>query len=88
MKEINNTAIAEIIVAGYTDSIGTSEVNKNLSLARATAVKNFLKQKLSAKAYKIEALGFGESNPLFSNDTKEGQEKNRRVEIILMPAKK
>ncbi len=88
VKEINNTAIAEIIVAGYTDSIGTSEVNKNLSLARATAVKNFLKQKLSAKAYKIEALGFGESNPLFSNDTKEGQEKNRRVEIILMPAKK
>ncbi len=87
-QEINKNSIAEIIIEGYTDSIGTTEFNKNLSLARAKAVKDFLKQKLSTGFYKIEAMGLGESNPLFPNDTKEGQEKNRRVEIILLPAKK
>lgn len=88
VKEINKTTLAGIVVEGYTDSVGTAEFNKNLSLARAKAVTVFLKQKVSAKSYKIEAQGFGESNPLFPNDTKEGQEKNRRVEIILLPVKK
>ncbi len=88
IKEIGSSSISEIIVEGYTDSIGTSELNKNLSLARANSVKSFLKQKLVNKPYKIEAVGFGEENPLMPNDTKEGQEKNRRVEIILMPVKK
>ena len=87
-KEINNNPVAEIRVEGYTDSLGTSEINKNLSLARARAVKDFLTNKLPPKTCKIDARGFGESNPLFPNKTKEGQEKNRRVEIILMPVKK
>lgn len=88
VQEIKKNSITEIIVEGYTDSIGTTEFNNALSMTRAKAVKDFLKQKLSAKIYKIEAFGYGESNPLFPNDTKEGQEKNRRVEIILVPGKK
>jgi len=88
VQEIKKTSIAEIIVEGYTDSIGATAFNNTLSMARAKAVKNFLKQKLSGEIYKIEAYGYGESNPLFPNDTKEGQEKNRRVEIILLPGKK
>ena len=88
VQEINKSSIAEIIVEGYTDSIGSTEFNKNLSMTRALAVKNFLNQKLADKSHKIEVLGLGESNPLFPNDTKEGQEKNRRVEIILLPGKK
>lgn len=87
-KEINSSSTAGIIVEGYTDSIGTTELNLNLSQARAVSVKNYLQQKLSGKFSKIEAHGFGENKPLFTNETKEGQEKNRRVEIILLPGKK
>ncbi|MES2592644.1 MAG: OmpA family protein [Bacteroidota bacterium] len=88
IKEIDKTPLANILVEGYTDSLGTKEFNKNLSLARAEAVKNVLRKKLSDKSYTIDARGLGASNPLFSNNTKEGQEKNRRVEIILIPVKK
>lgn len=68
VKEINETSIAEILVEGYSDSLGNEMFNSNLSLARALAVKKFLNQKLSNQNVKINALGFGESNPLFSND--------------------
>jgi OmpA-OmpF porin, OOP family len=84
-NEIIKSGTHEIIVEGYTDNIGTEDFNKKLSLNRALSVKNYLKQKLPGKLYKIEAQGLGENNPLFGNDTKEEQEKNRRVEIILLP---
>lgn len=87
IKEIINSPVSDIFVEGYTDSLGTAEFNKSLSLARAVAVRDVLKQKLG-KYYNMDARGFGASNPLFPNDTKEGQEKNRRVEIVLIPVKK
>lgn len=87
VQEIKKTSIKKILVEGYTDSIGTESFNTNLSMKRADAVKNFLIPKLSDDLYKIEAIGLGERNPLFPNNTKEGQEKNRRVEIILLPGK-
>jgi outer membrane protein OmpA-like peptidoglycan-associated protein len=87
-NEIKKTTVNELIVQGYTDNVGTEDFNKKLSLARALSVKNYLKQKLSGRSYKIESQGLGETNPLFPNDTKEDQEKNRRVEIILLPSKK
>jgi OmpA-OmpF porin, OOP family len=87
IQEIEKADINEIIVQGYTDNIGSDEYNDKLSLARADAVKDYLNQKLTGNSYKIEAYGLGEKNPLFSNDTKEEQEKNRRVEIILLPKK-
>lgn len=88
VKEIQKEEITELIIQGYTDDLGTDDLNNKLSLARALSVKKFLRQKLTGPSYKIEAQGLGENNPLYSNDTKEGQEKNRRVEIILIPAKK
>jgi OmpA-OmpF porin, OOP family len=87
-KEISASDITEIIVQGYTDNIGTEDFNKKLSQDRATSVKNYLSQRLSDKRYKIVAEGLGENNPLFTNETKEGQEKNRRVEVLLIPKKK
>jgi outer membrane protein OmpA-like peptidoglycan-associated protein len=85
IKEIDKTKTKEIIVQGYTDNIGTDEFNDKLSLARANTVKDYLSKKFIGKVYKIKAEGLGENNPLFSNESKEGQEKNRRVEIILIP---
>jgi len=87
INEINKTSIERIIIEGYTDSLGTAELNKKLSLARALAVQSYLTKKLVNKKITIKAMGLGENNPLFSNATKEGQEKNRRVEVILIPDK-
>jgi len=67
-------------VGGYTDSIGTEAYNQALSLRRAESVRNYLiKQDISPG--RLEAKGYGESNPVASNDTEDGRAQNRRVEL-------
>jgi outer membrane protein OmpA-like peptidoglycan-associated protein len=69
-----------IVVEGHTDSTGDEAYNQLLSENRAEAVATFLvSQGISRSA--ISYVGYGESRPVFSNDTPEGQEQNRRVEI-------
>jgi outer membrane protein OmpA-like peptidoglycan-associated protein len=70
------------VVEGYTDSKGKSDFNQNLSEARAQAVRDFLVQHGVAPE-RIEARGFGESQPVASNKTAEGRANNRRVEIVI-----
>jgi outer membrane protein OmpA-like peptidoglycan-associated protein len=71
-----------VAVEGHTDSIGTDEYNQDLSEHRAQAVRDyFVQQGISAGA--IEARGFGKSEPIASNDTAEGRQQNRRVELVL-----
>lgn len=68
-------------VDGHTDSDASDEHNQVLSENRANAVKNFLtSQGLTAE---ITINGYGESRPIASNDTPEGKQKNRRVEIVI-----
>ena len=68
-------------IDGHTDSDASDEHNQVLSENRANAVKNFLtSQGLTAE---ITINGYGESRPIASNDTPEGKQKNRRVEIII-----
>ena len=68
-------------IDGHTDSDASDEHNQVLSENRANAVKNFLAaQGLTAE---ISINGYGESRPIASNDTAEGKQKNRRVEIII-----
>ena len=74
-----------IIVEGHTDNIGNPSSNKILSENRAMEVSNFIKNKLSKK-YTFEVKGFGESQPIVSNDTLENKQKNRRVEILVVPS--
>jgi outer membrane protein OmpA-like peptidoglycan-associated protein len=71
----------EIIVEGHTDSIGEKDYNKQLSQNRAKSAAEYLKKGLGHD--KISYKGFGADNPRVSNSTKEGREKNRRVEIII-----
>jgi OOP family OmpA-OmpF porin len=67
-------------VGGYTDSIGTDAYNQALSLRRAESVRSYLiKQAVSPG--RLEAKGYGESNPVASNDTEDGRAQNRRVEL-------
>jgi OOP family OmpA-OmpF porin len=67
-------------VRGYTDSTASAEYNQKLSEARAKAVRDyFIKQGIAPE--RIRAKGFGETNPVASNDTVEGRAQNRRVEL-------
>lgn len=75
----NNNPEVSAEIYGHTDSIGTKEYNKNLSMKRAQAVVNFL-VKSGIAAGRLSAKGFGEDVPAATNNTKEGRQKNRRVE--------
>ncbi len=79
---INTDYSVELI--GHTDSIGTEAYNQDLSERRADAVRTFLINNGIA-SHRITAQGRGESEPVAPNDTKEGQAKNRRTEIIIRP---
>lgn len=71
-----------LAVEGHTDSIGTDEYNRRLSEQRADAVRDYLVQQgIGSEA--ITASGFGKSEPVASNDTPEGRQQNRRVELVV-----
>ena len=73
----------KITIRGYTDDIGSIQHNQELSLQRATTIKRYIVEKLVIDEKIIEASGAGEREPIASNDTPRGRQKNRRVEIIL-----
>jgi outer membrane protein OmpA-like peptidoglycan-associated protein len=69
-------------IEGYTDSVGSDEFNQQLSEQRAGSVRDFLvTQGVSASS--VTAKGLGKSQPVASNDTPEGRQHNRRVEIVV-----
>lgn len=72
----------KIKLAGYTDSTGKAETNQKLSINRANAVKKALVTK-GINADRIEAEGYGSEHPVASNDTEEGRQKNRRIDVLV-----
>src|SRR5439155_12617365 len=70
-----NTTIS---VQGHTDSIGSAAYNERLSERRADAVAGYL-ENIGVRSSRIEAIGFGESQPRASNDSASGRQLNRRV---------
>lgn len=69
-----------IVVEGHTDSTGSDQYNQNLSIRRATAVRDYLAKK-GIDSGRMTIEGFGETKPVASNDTAEGRAQNRRVEL-------
>jgi outer membrane protein OmpA-like peptidoglycan-associated protein len=69
-------------VEGHTDSVGTDEYNQQLSEHRAQSVRDYLVQQ-GINQYSIESRGFGKTEPIASNDSPEGRQQNRRVELVL-----
>jgi len=69
-------------VEGHTDSVGTDEYNQNLSEHRAQAVRDYLVQQ-GISANTIGSRGLGKTQPIATNDTPEGRQQNRRVELVL-----
>jgi len=67
---------------GFTDSTGTDDINKRLSEQRATAVGDYLIMQ-GVSEDRVTTQGFGPRFPAASNDTREGRQQNRRVEVVV-----
>ena len=71
-----------LAVEGNTDSVGTEAFNQHLSEQRAEGVRTFLTQQ-GVPETSTTAAGFGKTRPIASNDTSEGRQQNRRVELVV-----
>ncbi|MGC1952313.1 MAG: OmpA family protein, partial [Gammaproteobacteria bacterium] len=81
LKEYDKTVVQ---VMGHTDSTGSDDYNRRLSEQRAASVSQyFMAQGLASS--RIQSTGRGELDPIASNDTFDGRQRNRRVELTLSP---
>jgi outer membrane protein OmpA-like peptidoglycan-associated protein len=72
----------KVQVEGHTDSVGSDDFNQRLSEQRAQSVRDYLvSQAVPANA--VTAFGFGKTKPVATNDTAEGRQQNRRVELVV-----
>jgi outer membrane protein OmpA-like peptidoglycan-associated protein len=69
-------------IEGHTDSTGTEGYNQRLSERRAESIKHYLVQKFGIEKERLATRGYGEAKPIASNETAEGRDKNRRVEVV------
>ncbi len=74
---------ATITIEGHTDSRGNDQFNQNLSFERAQAVKQYLLANMGLDETRVTAIGYGESRPIASNETRAGRAQNRRIDIVL-----
>ena len=84
IRKIKNRTFKRIEVLGHTDSLGTDVYNQKLSASRATTVKKYLIDRLKYPEDNIITKSFAATLPVSTNKTKEGRQKNRRVEIVLI----
>ncbi len=83
VKLLSMYPVNQILIEGYTDSIGAEEYNQKLSARRANSVYNYFVEQGIEKG-RMEKKGYGETKPVASNRTNSGRALNRRVEIILL----
>ncbi|EMO5719671.1 OmpA family protein [Enterobacter bugandensis] len=74
-----------IVVAGHTDSIGNPQLNQTLSLKRAGAVRDWIRENSDIPDSCFAVQGYGAAHPVATNETPKGRAQNRRVEIRLVP---
>ena len=86
-----NVPNSHVAIEGYTDNEPIKhsgwKSNWELSSGRALAVLHHLIDDCKVRPQRLSANGYGEYRPVASNDTKEGKQKNRRVEIVILPSK-
>jgi outer membrane protein OmpA-like peptidoglycan-associated protein len=70
-----------LIIEGHTDNVGNAKVNLALSKKRADAVKRTLVSR-GIEASRLKSAGYGDAQPITTNDTDEGKAQNRRVELV------
>lgn len=81
--EMKKDASVKFVLDGYASAEGTPEHNMVLSKDRANSVKQYLSN-AGIDASRLSTKGYGTKHPIASNDTEEGREKNRRVDVKLM----
>ena len=86
-NKIRGINLEVVIAIGHTDSIGSDAYNQKLSVRRAESVKAYLVSK-GVEPNRIYTEGKGEKQPVASNKSKDGRQKNRRVEIEVIGTKK
>lgn len=83
VRLMNENPNMKVQINGYTDNVGTAEDNLKLSNARALSVVKYLIAK-GVKKERLSYKGFGETNPVATNDTEEGRALNRRTELRVL----
>ncbi len=78
---------SDILILGHTDSVGTDEYNKSLSVRRADAAAEYLISQ-GVRRTRVGTGGLGEEEPITSNATEEGRRQNRRVEVAIYASEK
>jgi outer membrane protein OmpA-like peptidoglycan-associated protein len=78
---------SDLLILGHTDSVGTAEYNKDLSVRRADAAAEYLISQ-GLRRTRVGTGGLGEEEPLFSNDAESGRRQNRRVEVAIYASEK
>ncbi len=82
-KILNKYPDTNILIEGHTDNTGPDDHNMTLSKDRAQAVA-FYMATLEVKSARFSTAGYGETQPIVTNDTPEGRQKNRRVDIAVI----
>jgi outer membrane protein OmpA-like peptidoglycan-associated protein len=84
---LNKYEDTNILIEGHTDNTGADEYNMELSEKRAKSVSNYLAS-LNVDPTRFTIMGYGESQPIATNDTVEGRALNRRVDLAIMANEK
>jgi outer membrane protein OmpA-like peptidoglycan-associated protein len=79
---LNKYPDTQILIEGHTDSDGNEDYNMDLSLRRANSVQNYMTSQ-QVQPIRMHTQGYGETQPVASNETVEGKAQNRRVEIAI-----
>ena len=91
VARVLNTTVRDhnIGIEGHTDNVPIKysnwKSNWELSTARALSVLHYLEKNKKVEPIRLSATGYGEHHPVASNNSKEGRQKNRRVEIVILP---
>jgi len=71
------------VIEGHTDALGSARKNKLLSDQRAQSVREYLMANMDMDKNQITSIGYGEEKPIASNETREGRQRNRRIDIVI-----
>ena len=78
------TLLSALLALAALDNVGTAPSNQALSDKRASAVRQYLVESYKVDGTRLSAKGFGARKPAAGNDTAEGRQQNRRVELVRM----
>ncbi|WP_162915888.1 OmpA family protein [Paraflavitalea soli] len=82
-NQLSRFRVDSVVIEGHTDSVGKLAYNQRLSLNRATAVQEYIEDKLPPEKIVFTVRGFAFTKPVASNKTPRGRQKNRRVEVYV-----